>query len=56
VCVCVKGLFEYITNYTPADVELDSVLKPFVPDYMPAVGEVDAFVKVCECVSSSVRV
>jgi intraflagellar transport protein 46 len=24
---------------------LESKLKPFVPDYIPAVGEVDAFIK-----------
>ena len=25
--------------------ELSSKLKPFIPDYIPAVGEVDAFLK-----------
>jgi len=24
---------------------LDAKLKPFVPDYVPAIGEVDAFIK-----------
>lgn len=26
-------------------VELDSKLKAFIPDYIPAVGEVDAYIK-----------
>jgi intraflagellar transport protein 46 len=25
--------------------ELDAKLKPFIPEYIPAVGEVDAFLK-----------
>lgn len=25
--------------------EIDSKLKPFIPEYIPAVGEVDAFLK-----------
>lgn len=24
---------------------LDSKIKPFIPDYVPAIGEVDAFIK-----------
>jgi len=38
-------LFSYITRYKPVTLELDSKLKPFVPDYFPAIGEVDAFLK-----------
>jgi intraflagellar transport protein 46 len=41
----VKELFEYIQRYKPQKIDLDSKLKPFVPDYVPAVGEVDAFLK-----------
>jgi intraflagellar transport protein 46 len=41
----VKDLFKYITRFRPINVELDSKLKAFVPDYIPAVGEVDAFLK-----------
>lgn len=26
--------------------ELDTKLKPFIPEYIPAVGEVDAFMKI----------
>ena len=41
----IKELFEYIQRYKPQKVELDTKLKPFIPDYIPAVGEVDAFLK-----------
>lgn len=27
-------------------IEINSKLKPFIPDYIPAVGDVDAFIKV----------
>jgi intraflagellar transport protein 46 len=32
-------------RYTPILTELDTKLKAFIPDYIPAVGEVDAFMK-----------
>lgn len=41
----VKELFEYITRHKPQKIDLETKLKPFVPDYVPAVGEVDAFLK-----------
>lgn len=41
----VKDLFDYIQRYKPIKVDLESKLKPFVPDYIPAIGEVDAFLK-----------
>lgn len=41
----VKDLFKYITRFRPQTVELDTKLKAFIPDYIPAVGEVDAFIK-----------
>lgn len=41
----VKELFEYIGRFKPQNIELDSMFKPFIPDYIPAVGEVDAFLK-----------
>lgn len=41
----IKDLFEYIQRYKPQKVELDAKIKPFIPDYIPAVGEVDAFLK-----------
>ena len=42
----IKELFQYITRYTPQAIDLDYKLKPFIPDYIPAVGDIDAFLKV----------
>lgn len=42
----VKQLFQYITRYTPQTIELEYKLKPFIPEYIPAVGDIDAFIKV----------
>ncbi|KAH8098201.1 hypothetical protein JL720_1133 [Aureococcus anophagefferens] len=42
----VRDLFQYIGRYNAHEVELDSTLKCFIPDYIPAVGEMDAFIKV----------
>ncbi|KAM3857733.1 intraflagellar transport protein 46 homolog [Diretmus argenteus] len=42
----IKELFQYITRYTPQPIELDHKLKPFIPDFIPAVGDIDAFLKV----------
>lgn len=38
-------MFSYITRYKPVTLELDAKLKPFIPEYFPAIGEVDAFLK-----------
>ena len=43
----VKDLFQYIERYRPQEVELASTLKCFIPEYIPAIGEMDAFIKVC---------
>ncbi|KAK6467924.1 intraflagellar transport protein 46-like protein [Huso huso] len=42
----IKELFQYISRYTPQTIELDHKLKPFIPDFIPAVGDIDAFLKV----------
>ena len=42
----IKELFQYITRYKPHNIELETKMRPFIPDYIPAVGEIDAFVKV----------
>ncbi len=34
----VRDLFLYIAEYQPHDIELDCRLKPFIPDFIPAVG------------------
>lgn len=33
-------------SYTPQSMELEHSLKPFIPDFIPAVGDIDAFLKV----------
>jgi hypothetical protein len=38
-------IFKYITAYTPQPTEIETRLRPFIPDFVPAVGEVDAFLK-----------
>ncbi|KAF5398685.1 Intraflagellar transport protein 46 [Paragonimus heterotremus] len=42
----IKEMFEYIQRYTPQVIELETRLKPFIPDYIAAVGDIDAFLKV----------
>ncbi|KAF5270439.1 hypothetical protein FQR65_LT05627 [Abscondita terminalis] len=42
----IKELFQYITKYVPQQLNLDYKFKPFIPDFIPAVGDIDAFLKV----------
>ena len=35
-----------LVRYTPQKVDLETKFKPFIPDYIPAVGDIDAFIKV----------
>eukprot|EP00741_Cyanophora_paradoxa_P016357 tig00020912_g15793.t1 len=42
----IKDLFQYIGRYKPHSIDLETRLKPFIPDYIPAVGDIDAFIKV----------
>ncbi|XKL60918.1 hypothetical protein PGB90_007975 [Kerria lacca] len=42
----IKELFQYITKYSPQNIELEYKLAPFIPEYIPAVGDIDAFIKV----------
>lgn len=42
----IQGLFDYIQRHKPADIELDTKLKPFIPDFIPAVGDIDSFLKI----------
>lgn len=42
----VRDLFQFITDFEPDNIELDTKLKPFIPDYIPAVGDIDPFIKV----------
>lgn len=45
----IKALFSFISLYQPRILDLDFKLKPFIPDLIPAVGDIDAFIKVSEC-------
>ena len=36
-------------SFEPEVLELETKLKPFIPEYIPAVGDIDAFLKVCVC-------
>ncbi|XP_057342215.1 intraflagellar transport protein 46 homolog [Microplitis mediator] len=42
----VKELFQNIMRYTPQKIELNYKLAPYVMDFIPAVGDIDAFIKV----------
>ncbi|CAF0821605.1 unnamed protein product [Adineta ricciae] len=42
----VKDIFSYIEKYQPQDIVLETKLKPFIPEYVPAIGDIDAFLKV----------
>lgn len=41
-----KNLFKLVHQYKPQDIDLAPKLRPFIPEYIPAVGDIDAFVKV----------
>jgi intraflagellar transport protein 46 len=42
----IQDCFNHIGHHTPQNIELESILKPFIPEFIPAVGDIDAFVKV----------
>lgn len=41
-----QDLFRQIADYQPFIAELPAKLRPFIPDYIPAIGDMDPFVKV----------
>ncbi len=41
-----QEIFSYVHLYAPIDYQLDFKMQPFIPDYIPAVGTVDEFIKV----------
>nr|XP_026498944.1 intraflagellar transport protein 46 homolog [Vanessa tameamea] len=41
-----ENVFQYIMKYTPQKIDIEFKLQPFVPEYVPAVGDTDAFIKV----------
>eukprot|EP00736_Rhodelphis_marinus_P014362 Rmarinus@m.4212 len=42
----VHELFHYIVAFKPHELELPTMVRPFIPDYIPAVGDTDAFIKI----------
>ncbi|XP_046442845.1 intraflagellar transport protein 46 homolog isoform X2 [Daphnia pulex] len=42
----IRELFHFITKYRPQILEMETKLKPFLPDFIPAVGDPDAFMKI----------
>lgn len=42
----VKEMFQYIQRYIPQKIDLETRLRPFIPEYIAAVGDADAFLKV----------
>eukprot|EP00735_Rhodelphis_limneticus_P006343 TRINITY_DN18739_c0_g1::TRINITY_DN18739_c0_g1_i1::g.15216::m.15216 TRINITY_DN18739_c0_g1::TRINITY_DN18739_c0_g1_i1::g.15216 ORF type:complete len:502 (+),score=104.40,sp/Q9NQC8/IFT46_HUMAN/48.02/2e-69,IFT46_B_C/PF12317.3/3.5e+03,IFT46_B_C/PF12317.3/4.2e-82,DUF3220/PF11516.3/2.7e+03,DUF3220/PF11516.3/4e+02,DUF3220/PF11516.3/0.27 TRINITY_DN18739_c0_g1_i1:78-1583(+) len=42
----IHELFHYIVAFKPHELELPTMLRPFIPDYLPAIGDTDAFIKV----------
>ena len=42
----IKELFNDILRYTPQAIDLETRFKPFIPEFIPAVGDIDAFIKV----------
>ncbi|KAJ3262907.1 Intraflagellar transport protein 46 [Chytriomyces hyalinus] len=41
-----KEIFQYISRYRPQEIELEPALQPFIPEYIPAIGDIDAFIKI----------
>ncbi|XP_010141651.1 PREDICTED: intraflagellar transport protein 46 homolog, partial [Buceros rhinoceros silvestris] len=41
----VRELFQHVKRYAPKTIEIEHKLQPFIPDFIPAVGDIDAFLK-----------
>lgn len=42
----IRHMFERITEFQPRKIELETKLLPFVPEFIPAIGDIDAFLKI----------
>ncbi|KAL0223751.1 hypothetical protein P9112_003141 [Eukaryota sp. TZLM1-RC] len=40
-----QKLFNQMNSFTPQDIELEMYLRPFIPEFIPATGSIDSFVK-----------
>lgn len=41
-----KDIMQYVSKYTPQDIDIDYKLQVFIPEFIPSVGDTDAFLKV----------
>lgn len=41
-----QNIFAYVKQFKPESVELDPIMYPFLPDFIAAVGDVDALIKI----------
>lgn len=39
-------MFQLISQYNPQKVDIETKLLPFIPEFIPAVGDIDAFIKI----------
>lgn len=42
----IRDLFSFISKYSAHVEDLETRLRPFIPDYIPAVGDIDAMIKI----------
>jgi len=42
----IKDIFKFIERYQPQTIELEFKIKPFIPEYIPCIGDIDAFIKI----------
>eukprot|EP00300_Choanocystis_sp_HF-7_P033702 c46105_g1_i1.p1 GENE.c46105_g1_i1~~c46105_g1_i1.p1 ORF type:complete len:328 (-),score=55.34 c46105_g1_i1:16-999(-) len=42
----IRDLFEYIDRYQPEVYQIETVLKPFIPEYIASIGDIDGFLKI----------
>lgn len=49
-----ERLLEFIEMHTPQQIKLCANFKPFIPDYIPTIGDIDAFVKVARLLTIQV--
>jgi len=42
----IRHMFERITEFQPRKIDLDTKLLPFIPEFIPAIGDIDAFLKI----------
>lgn len=42
----IHTVLSYVSAFQPTELELETKLKPFLPEYIPSIGDIDAFIKV----------